>query len=263
VGKGLGRRQVGEEDAHAASPESGAGPDTAVAVPAVVGSGGGGPPAVALQGVTRVFGLVPALVHVDLVIEQGEAVLLLGHNGSGKSTLLRILATAVAPTDGEGRILGWDLRKDRRQIRARVELLGHNTRLYEELTAAENLLFTCSLFGRDSRNVTSCLREAGLYRVADERVGALSQGMRQRLAMARVRLRSPELLLLDEPFAGMDSDAKEMVHDTIQEACAKGSTVVVATHDADKVSVATRSLHLERGRLLTVVPRRAAAGDSP
>jgi heme exporter protein A len=220
------------------------------------------PPAIALQGVTRVFGLLPALVQVDLDIDQGEAVLLLGPNGAGKSTLLRILATAVPPSDGQGRILGWDLCRDRNQIRARVERLGHTTRLYEELTAAENLSFTCSLFGLDSRNVTGCLQQVGLHRAADERVGALSQGMRQRLAMARVRLRSPELLLLDEPFAGMDSDAKEMVQDTIQEACAEGRTVVVATHDADRVSFATRSLHLGSGRLLSVVPRRAAAGAS-
>jgi ABC-type multidrug transport system ATPase subunit len=206
-------------------------------------------PAILLSGVTRVFGLSPALVRADLRVERGEVVLLRGPNGAGKSTLLRVVATAISPTYGTGSVLGFDLLAEREEIRRRVELLGHRTRLYEDLTPVENLRFACALYGLDSSGVGWALERAGLAGAARERVRGFSQGMRQRVALARLLLRRPELLLLDEPYAGLDEEAKDLVDEVVAEAGAEGRTVVLATHDQSRGSVATRTLLMEGGRL--------------
>jgi heme ABC exporter ATP-binding subunit CcmA len=207
-------------------------------------------PAVALANVTRVFGTTPGVVRVDLSVERGELVVLRGANGAGKSTLLRIVATAISPTYGGGSALGFDLVREREQIRRRTELLGHRTRLYEDLTAEENLRFACTAFEADPNAIGPSLERVGLLDVARERVRGFSQGMRQRVALARVLLRRPELLLLDEPYAGLDEDAKDQVDAVVADNAAHGGTVVLATHDAARGATATRTLRMERGRLV-------------
>jgi heme exporter protein A len=207
--------------------------------------------AIELSGVTRVFGVVPGLVRADLTVERGETVLVRGPNGAGKSTLLRVIATALSPTYGRGMVLGLDLLQEREEIRRRTELIGHRTRLYEDLTARENLRFTCALYGMEATPVDETLARVGLEDVAGERVRGYSQGMRQRVAVARALLRSPELLLLDEPYAGLDDEAKDLVDRMIEEARDDGRTVVLATHDPGRGSkVASRTLFMDSGRLL-------------
>ena len=218
-------------------------------------------PAISLNGVTRVFGSQPAIVGVRLVVGRGEVVLLRGANGAGKSTLLRVLATALSPTYGGGAVLGFDLVRERDEIRRRTELLTHRTRLYEELTAAENLRFTCALHGIDPGLVPAALERVGLAAgTADERVGGFSQGMRQRLAIARTMLRQAELLLLDEPYAGLDGHAREVVDEAVLGARDTGRTVVLATHEATRAGLATRTVLIEAGRLHPnpVPPARSA-----
>jgi ABC-type multidrug transport system ATPase subunit len=210
-------------------------------------------PAVLLSGVTRVFGVVPGLVRTDLRVERGETVLVRGPNGAGKTTLLRVIATALSPTYGTGSVLGFDLTRDRDQIRQRTELVSHRTRLYEDLTAAENLRFACTLYGVDSSGVRAALERVGLAGVADERVRGFSQGMRQRVAVARAMLRSPELLLLDEPYAGLDEEAKGIVDGLAIEAQRDGRTVILATHDPGRGGMAGRTLFMDQGRLLPSV----------
>jgi ABC-type multidrug transport system ATPase subunit len=211
--------------------------------------------AILLSGVTRVFGIQPALVRVDLTVERGETLLVRGPNGAGKSTLLRVMATALSPTYGSGSILGFDLLVERDDIRSRTELLGHRTRLYEDLTARENLRFVCTLYGLDPGAVDSSLETVGLSGAAGERVRGYSQGMRQRVAVARALLRRPELLLLDEPYAGLDEEAKDVVDGAILAARAEGRTVVLATHDPGRGSMASRSVFMDGGRLLPEVGR--------
>jgi heme exporter protein A len=207
--------------------------------------------AIELAGVTRVFGVVPGLVRADLTVERGETVLVRGPNGAGKSTLLRVIATALSPTYGRGMVLGLDLLQEREEIRRRTELIGHRTRLYEDLTARENLRFTCALYGMEATPVDETLARVGLEVVAGERVRGYSQGMRQRVAVARALLRSPELLLLDEPYAGLDDEAKDLVDRMIEEARDDDRTVVLATHDPGRGSkVASRTLFMDSGRLL-------------
>ena len=196
------------------------------------------------------FGLVPAVVRVDLRVEPGETLLIRGPNGAGKSTLLRIIATALSPTYGSGSVLGFDLSSGRDQIRSRMELLGHRTRLYEDLTAEENLRFACSLHAVDPAAVPAALERVGLADVAGERVRGYSQGIRQRVAVARAILRAPELMLLDEPYAGLDMMAKEVVDEAILAAQREGRTVVLATHDPTKGGMAARTLYMDGGRIL-------------
>lgn len=217
-----------------------------------------GSPAVLLSGVTRVFGVVPAVVRVDLRVERGETVFVRGPNGAGKTTLLRLIATALSPTYGSGRVLGFDLVREREEVRRRAEFLGHRTRLYEDLTAREYLRFVCALHGLPGKEVGAALERVGLGDASDERVRGFSQGMRQRLALARLVLRRPELLLLDEPYAALDAEGKDLVDGLVGEAAAEGRTVLVATHDRTRGAAATRELFMDGGRLLPELGPRGA-----
>ena len=212
-------------------------------------------PAVLLSAVTRLFDVSPALVRASLRVEPGESVLVRGSNGAGKSTLLRLIATAVSPTYGSGSVLGFDLVRERVEIRRRTELLGHRTRLYEDLTGRENLAFACRLFGLDQAGVDPALERVRLTHAADDRVRTYSHGMRQRLAVARAIARQPELLLLDEPYAGLDPAGKELVDAVVAEAHERGATVILATHEDARGASATRTVHLEGGRLLPELNR--------
>jgi ABC-type multidrug transport system ATPase subunit len=169
-----------------------------------------------------------------------------------------VIATALSPTYGGGSVLGFDLIKDRTEIRRRTELLGHRTRLYEDLSAEENLRFWCALHEADPAGIPAALDLVGLAGVAGDRVRGYSQGMRQRVAVARAILRSPELLLLDEPYAGLDDQAKEIVDHAVLEAKREGRTVILATHDPTRGEMATRVAQMDAGRLLPTAGARGA-----
>ena len=205
--------------------------------------------AVELRGITRLFGEVPALVRVDLSIERGEAVVLRGPNGAGKSTLLRIVATSLSPTYGGGSVLGFDIANEREQIRRRCELLSHRTRLYEELSARENLRLFADLLEIEPRRVDEALERVGLAHEADDRVRGFSHGMRQKVAVARTIVRDPALLLLDEPVTGLDESARAVVDAMILEAAANGRTIVIATHHAVTDRLSARVVPMRDGHV--------------
>lgn len=211
-------------------------------------------PAVSLRGVTRHFNGLPAVAHVRLDIAAGESVWLRGPNGSGKSTLLRVMATALSPTFGGGTVLGHDLVAERPAIRARLEYLGHQPRSYADLTAEENLRFACTLYRLDHAAVPAALELTGLDTVASVRVGSFSQGMGQRLALARAWMRDPAMLLLDEPYAGLDVDARGIVDDLLAIARARGTTIVLASHEPPPTQLVDRSVLLEAGRVVHADP---------
>ena len=213
--------------------------------------------AVRLLRVTRLFDGLAAVSQVSLEVAQGETVWLRGWNGSGKTTLLRLIATAISPTFGGGSVLGFDLRTERSAIRARADLLSHETRLYGDLTAVENLRFACSLYDIDPRLVESALDRVGLEEVAAVRVARFSQGMRQRLALARCVMRGPALILLDEPYAALDVEARVVVDELLTAAQASGQTVVVASHEAPPAYLIDREVMMDGGRVIT------PAGVSP
>jgi heme exporter protein A len=213
--------------------------------------------AIELNGVTRVFDGLPAVTQVRLAVPAGETLWLCGGNGSGKSTLLRLVATALSPTYGGGSVLGFDLLRDREEIRGRLEWLGHQPRLYGDLTARENLEFVARLCGLSRGRVMPALERVGLDEVAGVRVAGFSQGMRQRLAIARCLMRDPEVVLLDEPYAGLDASARVLVDDLLGDAVRHRRTVMIASHEAPPADVVDRRVYLDSGRVVSAeaVPR--------
>src|SRR3954453_17503306 len=186
--------------------------------------------AIELNGVTRVFDGLPAVTQARLAVPAGETIWLCGGNGSGKSTLLQLIATALSPTYGGGSVLGCALLRDRDEIRARLEWLGHQPRVYGDPTAREKLEFLARLCGLSRTLVMPALERVGLDEVAGVRVAGFSQGMRQRLAIARCLMRDPAVVLLDEPYAGLDDAARVLVDDLLSDATTHRRTVLLATH---------------------------------
>src|SRR5438105_4234734 len=169
---------------------------------------------VSLVDVSRHFGRRRALSRVSLAARRGDIVGLLGPNGAGKSTLLGIAATLVAPTSGEVRYGDAPARTHGPNLRHRIGLLAHELHLYPELTARQNLTFFAELYGLDSSGqVPRALDAAGLSDRADDEVAGFSRGMRQRLALERSLLHRPRLILLDEPFTGLDDRSVGLVTD--------------------------------------------------
>jgi len=191
------------------------------------------------------FGSDPALDSVDLLVDRGDHVAILGENGAGKTTLLRILATAIRPSSGKLEIMGLDALRERRRLRGRIGYVAHTPGLYPALTAAENLAFFCDLRGADRERVPDMLDLAGLSQVARKRASELSRGMQQRLAIARAVLHDPLLLILDEPDASLDAEGPELLVRVM-----KDRTTVLATHDqALATRLCQRTVVLRRGRV--------------
>ena len=208
--------------------------------------------AISLSGITRRFGHKWALRGIELDVAFGELVVIQGHNGGGKSTLLRVIATAITPTGGTGRILGKDLWRDATTIRAESALLGTSNGLYEDLSATENLLFAARMLGvrQPAERVAEALRQVGLANDANERVRAFSSGMQRRLAIGRLLLQQPKLLLLDEPFNTLDADGVALVSALIAGTRERGGAVVVVLHDLARLNMSPSATYtMTNGRL--------------
>lgn len=210
---------------------------------------------VALVDVSRHFGRRRAVSKVSFAIEGGDILGLLGPNGAGKSTIIGMLATLVAPTSGSVRYGGRAARDVGPEIRGRIGLLAHELHLYPELTARQNLEFFAQLHGTDRAGVTAALASAGLAEREADEVAGFSRGMRQRLALERALLHDPRLVLLDEPFTGLDDRAVQLVSDRLRALAARGAIVVLATHDLDLADgLVTRVSIVRDGRLITDEP---------
>jgi heme ABC exporter ATP-binding subunit CcmA len=193
-------------------------------------------PAIDVRGLRKDFGERTALAGVDLRVEPGRSVAVLGPNGSGKSTLLRILAGLLRPSAGEITVLGSSLPKETHRLRGRVGYLGHQPLLYRDLSPRENLELAAALHGIDPERaaprVKTLLEAVGMSARADDRVAELSAGMRQRIDICRAVLHEPQLLLLDEPDAHLDPDARRRLAPLL--AAGKGRTRVVVSHERDR-----------------------------
>ena len=210
--------------------------------------------AVVVENAEKWFGLNPALQNLSLRIDRGEFVVLLGRNGAGKSTLLQVMARLVQPNRGQVRICGVDVRQDPERGRERIGLVAHQTFLYPGLTARENLRLHARLHGLEGagERVAAALKDAGLNLSADRPVRGFSRGMQQRLAIARASLHRPELVLLDEPFTGLDLEAAELLSERLRQWAAAGRTIVMATHNLEQgLQGVTRWILLDRGRIVT------------
>ncbi len=208
-----------------------------------------GPPALEAGSLVRDYGPVRAVDHVSFRLGAGEFLSVFGPNGAGKTSLLRLLAGGLRPTAGEVRVSGAPLTIGDRAARARIGILSHLSFLYGRLTARENLRFHGRLHGLedlDSR-VPDRLARVGLERYADSPVDTLSRGTVQRLALARALFHDPEVVLLDEPYTGLDAYAGAMLQELLSELRDGGRTVVMVTHNlrrglelADRVAIQVR-----------------------
>jgi heme exporter protein A len=189
------------------------------------------PPAIRLAGLWREYGERVALEDVSLELARGESLVVIGPNGSGKTTLLRILATLLRPSGGEVAVLGARLPREAWRVRGRIGYVGHEPLLYRDLTVGENLRFHARLHALEApdRRIAELLDRVGMARREDEVVGNLSAGMAQRVAVCRAVLHEPELMLLDEPLAHLDPEARALVDLLIGRAA--GRTRVTVTHD--------------------------------
>jgi heme exporter protein A len=194
-----------------------------------------GRPALEIRGLRRDFGDRTALAGVTATLGPGESLAVLGRNGSGKSTLLRILAGLLRPSGGEVNVLGCALPKETHRIRGRVGYLGHEPLLYRDLTVRENLGLAAALHRlspeSSSIRIGTLLEEVDMAHRASDRVAELSAGMKQRVDICRAVLHSPALLLLDEPDAHLDAEARERIKPLI--AAGEDRSRVVVSHDRE------------------------------
>ena len=216
-------------------------------------------PALAARGLSKCYGRACALAPLDLDVAPGERVAVFGPNGAGKSTFIRTLSTALRPTTGGVWVHGIDAAAEPGAARGRLGLVAHQTYLYPDLTAAENLRFYARLYGVTDleRRVATVLERVGLASVGDRRVRTFSRGMQQRLCLARATLHAPPVLLLDEPDGGLDADGTDRLEALLGLAPAGDSegyrpAVLLASHNhALGRRLCERVLTFERGRLVS------------
>jgi heme exporter protein A len=192
--------------------------------------------AIALDRVAHRYGARWALRGVSLEVGPGEVLAVVGPNGCGKSTLLRVIATALRPTRGDGFVGGFDLRTDADAVRGVVALLSHDPALYGDLTAIENLAFAQRMLGQrvDRSSIGAALDRVGLGAEGETRARFMSSGMQRRLSIARLLLRSPRIVLLDEPYNSLDREGVALISELAAEVRAGGGTVVLVAHDLER-----------------------------
>lgn len=210
------------------------------------------PALVETVGLIKAYDLLPVLRKLDFQVERGEFVALLGPNGSGKSTLLRLICGLSRPTDGSIRVGGWELPHEAAAVRAQIGLVSHKPLLYDNLSAHENLLFFARLYNLPKASIENrikdLLSQVGLAKRGHDLVRTFSRGMLQRLSIARALLHNPEILLLDEPYTGLDQDASAVLDDLLRKAHAEGRTILMSTHDLPRAAIlASRVVILSRG----------------
>jgi len=209
-------------------------------------------PAIDVRGLTKRFGQRTVVDAVSIQVQRGEICGFLGPNGSGKTTTIRMLCGLLEPDGGEGRCLGHDIRTDARQIKLRVGYMTQRFGLYDDLSIEENLDFVARAYGMPGRRevVAAALERLGLTGRRGQLAGSLSGGWKQRLALAACMLHQPELLLLDEPTAGVDPKARRDFWQQIHALAAEGLTVLVSTHYMDEAERCHRLAYISYGKLL-------------
>jgi len=215
-------------------------------------------------GLRKSFGSLSVLRGVDLKVVPGERALLVGPNGAGKTTLLKILATLLRPTTGYARVAGFDPVREADMVRRCVGLVGHQTFLYGELTVGENLAFYARMYGvEDGDRRQEVLSLVGLSERAGKQTRTLSRGMQQRLALARVALHQPPVLLLDEPDAGLDQQGVAVLDRMLRDSAESGCAILFTSHNLQRgLDMATRVAVLSKGRIVFQAARdRLDAGD--
>lgn len=210
-------------------------------------------PVIDLQNSMVLLGRFPALTDISMTVNKGEIIVIKGPNGAGKSTLLRLCAGLLPLKKGSGSILGFDLITERMLVRPHVGVLGHKTGLYSDLTVEENMLFWAQVFNASQEDIVNAVDLLGLKgRLESVSVRNLSEGQRRRVSLATLVMQRPSVWLLDEPHAALDVEGKQTVDALITEATKAGATVLVASHEIDKVGQnETRIIEVAGGAVIS------------
>ncbi len=210
-------------------------------------------PSVVTSNLAKRFGHKWALAHVDLEVEAGQGLLVVGDNGSGKTTLLRLLAGLLLPTLGKVEIFGAPPQEPGSGARARLGLVGHQGYLYDALSPLETLEFWNRLAGgaRSPADLEALLDQAGLAADRNRRVGGFSAGMRKRLSILRLHLEKPDVVLLDEPFSALDEAGRGWLLGTLADLRRGGATLIVASHDPERAApLCDRAIRMDQGQVI-------------
>ena len=212
--------------------------------------------------IEKKFGYAWAVRNVSLQVRRGEFVALFGSNGAGKTTFLKVAAGLMRPTKGKLAIEGYDIGSQAEEARRRIGFLSHNTFVYRDLSPIENLKFFCRLYGvpDSEERLMGLLNRVDLAQRAREPVRAFSRGLQQRVGIARALLHDPSVILLDEPYTGLDARAAQTLNSMLDEAVASGKTVLLTTHDIEQgLRAATRAVILDRGKVVYDGPAKDGA----
>jgi len=220
--------------------------------------------AIEVKGLTKRYGGRAVVDHIDLAVPRGRILGFLGPNGSGKTTTIRMLCGLLTPDEGTGTCLGLDIRAEATEIKRHVGYMTQRFSLYEDLSIEENLHFIARVYAVPDRQrqVHDALKRLGLEERAKQLAGTLSGGWKQRLALAACLLHQPELLLLDEPTAGVDPKARREFWDQIHSLAAQGITVLVSTHYMDEAERCHRLAYIAYGKLLAQGPAEEVVRQS-
>lgn len=208
---------------------------------------------IAVTGLTKTFGNLYALRNLSFSLSKGEFLTIFGPNGAGKTTLIRILSTITKASSGEIKIADLSFEDDSEKIRRQIGVIAHQTFLYENLTAEENLRFYGKLYDVEnlSKKIETILSEVGLELRKKDFVRTFSRGMQQRLAIARAMLHEPSILLLDEPYTGLDQHASGMLTNWLNRLRSSEQTILMVTHDLEQgLELADRIAILVEGQLV-------------
>lgn len=208
--------------------------------------------AIDVRGLTKTFGKRTAVDHIDIAMPRGQVWGFLGPNGSGKTTTIRMLCGLLKPDQGQGTCLGYDILKQSREIKRQVGYMTQKFSYWEDLSIRENLEFVANLYGIPNRRkvIDEALETLGLTTRQKQLAGTLSGGWKQRLALAACTLHNPKMLMLDEPTAGVDPQARRDFWDQIHRLSAQGLTVLVSTHYMDEAERCDQIVYIAYGQLM-------------
>jgi len=211
------------------------------------------PLALKSENIQKTFGHFVALAGITMEVRRGEFLAVFGRNGAGKTTFLKVAATLARPTQGKLSIDGVSIEDEPERVRSKIGFLSHNTYIYRYLSPAHTLRFFASLYrvSDAETRIPALLERVGLTRRANDPVRAFSRGLQQRIGIARTFLHNPSLVLLDEPYTGLDANAVQMLNDLLDETVRAGHTVILTTHDIEHgLRAATRAAIIDRGKLV-------------
>lgn len=213
-------------------------------------------PIISIKNLQKKFGRKQVLRNLDMEVNKGEFLVMFGPNGAGKTTLIKILSTLSKPTAGKVEINGHDIQEESIEVRNSIGMISHNPFLYDDLTLRENLLFYSRMYGikKDEEAIRNLVNQVGLLHRLNDLVGVFSRGMKQRASVARVILHNPPVLLLDEPYTGLDFRAWGMLSDMLSKFHEEKKTILLITHNVE--------LGYDIGERLTILINGKAAFDS-